>query len=83
LFGGQVRVILIRRMYRNVSVTYELGLAPKLPYGVVVDDDFFTCTDIKLPKDFPGYALCLIDEKDITCLCLLLMASGALLTIQM
>ena len=57
LFGGQVRVILIRRMYRNVSVTYELGLTPKLSNGVVVDDNLFTRTDIELPKDFPGYAL--------------------------
>ena len=67
LFGGQVRVILVRRMYRNVSVAYELRFAPELTYGVVVDDNLFTGTDIELPKDFPGYALCLVDEKYITC----------------
>ncbi|WAX10260.1 hypothetical protein BU730P1_00050 [Bacteroides phage BU730P1] len=67
LFGGQVRVILVRRMYRNVSVTYELRFAPELTYGVVVDDNLFTGTDIKLPKDFTRYALRLIYEEDITC----------------
>jgi len=54
-------------MYGNVSVTYELGFAPKLPYRVVVDDNLFTGTDIKLSKDFPGYVLRLVDEKYITC----------------
>ena len=40
-------------MYRNVSATYELGFAPELPNGVVVNDNLFTGTDIKLPKDNP------------------------------